>query len=156
MNKQTTTFLQPLVLATTLFIAAPLALAVDGEKLINMAKVATGGLTPGDTAGFPVTISQPGSYKLSGNLTVPNANTNAILITSDHVTVNLNGFAILGPTDCSGGLNPCVNEGTGSGITTGEIISVVSVRHILTSLSATVPFKAWARMVSFFMAIRIL
>jgi hypothetical protein len=52
-------------------------------------------------------------------LTVPNANTNAILITSDHVTVNLNGFTILGPTDCSGGLNPCVNEGIGSGITTG-------------------------------------
>jgi hypothetical protein len=42
-----------------------------------------------------VTIDTPGSYRLTGNLTPP-GNTDAILITADHVTVDLNGFAILG------------------------------------------------------------
>jgi hypothetical protein len=66
-----------------------------------------------------VTISEPGSYRLGSNLIVPNSNTNAIVITNSHVTLDLNGFAILGPTDCSGGNNPCANKGTGNGVTTG-------------------------------------
>ena len=118
MNKQTTTRLHALGLAAALLTAAPVALAVDGQKLIDMAKVAAGGLTPGDTPGFPVTISQPGSYKLSGNLTVPNPGTTAIEIAASHVTLDLNGFAILGITDCSSGLSPCVNAGNGVGIVT--------------------------------------
>ena len=32
------------------------------------------------------------------------------------MTLDLNGFAILGPTDCSGGLDPCAGAGTGNGI----------------------------------------
>ena len=129
MKKPTITFLQFLLYAIILCIAPPMTHAADGEKLINMAKVTTGGLTPGDAAGFPVTISQPGSYKLTGNLTVPNANTNAIVITSDHVTVNLNGFAILGPTDCSGGLTPCANAGNGKGISTTDVHFNISIRN---------------------------
>ena len=50
------------------------ARAADGEVLINQAKVNAGGITPGDTAGFPATLSRPGRYKLSGNLTVPAGN----------------------------------------------------------------------------------
>ncbi len=30
-----------------------------------------GAVTPGDTPGFPVTISLPASYRLAGNLTLP-------------------------------------------------------------------------------------
>ena len=44
------------------------ALAVDGVTLIDQNKALAGSVTPGDTPGFPVTISQPGSYRLSGNL----------------------------------------------------------------------------------------
>ena len=128
MNKQTTTLLHALGLAA-LLTAAPVALAVDGQKLIDMAKVAAGGLTPGDTPGFPVTISQPGSYKLSGNLTVPNPNTTAIEIAASHVTLDLNGFAILGPTDCSGGLNPCANAGFGNGIVTPGVQFNITLRN---------------------------
>jgi hypothetical protein len=51
-----------------------------------------------------------GSYRLSGNLTVPDVNTTAIDITSaaGSVTVDLNGFSIVGPVTCTigGGADP--------------------------------------------------
>jgi hypothetical protein len=80
-----------------LFGLASTAWAVDGVVDINQARALAGGVSPGDAAGFPVTISQAGSYRLTGNLTVPNANTTAISVTADNVTVDLNGFSILGP-----------------------------------------------------------
>ena len=125
MKKQIATQLKPLALAATLLapaaaIAAPQATA-DGPIIINQSKATVGGVTPGDAPGFPVTLSQPGSYKLSGNLTVPNSNTSAIEISADHVMLDLGGFAILGSTDCSGGLSPCANWGTGSGVYTAGI-----------------------------------
>jgi hypothetical protein len=92
------------------------AFAVDGQIAITQARAMAGGVTPGDAPGFPISINQPGSYVLSGILTVPNADTTAIEITASHVTLDFNGFAILGPTDCSGGLNPCAGEGSGFGI----------------------------------------
>ena len=98
--------------------AAMPAWAVDGVILIDQNKATAGSVTPGDAPGFPVSINQPGSYKLTGDLTVPDANTTAIEINASHVTLDLNGFAILGPTDCSGNLNPCANAGSGHGITT--------------------------------------
>ena len=45
--------------------------ASDGVIEINQARALQGGVTEGDTPGFPVTISQSGSYRLTGNLTVP-------------------------------------------------------------------------------------
>lgn len=70
------------------------ALAVDGVALINQSAVMAAG-------GFPYVISEPGSYKLSGNLVVP-ANTDGIDITVGNVTIDLNGFTILGPVACTG------------------------------------------------------
>ncbi len=104
-----------------LAILAPLTLplhAVDGVVLINQNTALAGSVTPGDTPGFPVTISLPGSYKLSGNLTVPDANTTAIEITVDGVTLDLNGFAIFGPTICTGvpAVTSCSPTGSGRGI----------------------------------------
>jgi hypothetical protein len=77
---------------SALFAALPAA-AVDGEILISQSRAASGGITPGDTAGFPVTISRSGSYKLSSNLSVTDA-TNAIEVTAADVTIDLNGFTI--------------------------------------------------------------
>jgi hypothetical protein len=91
--------------------------AVDGVILIDQNRALAGNVTPGDTAGFPVTITQPGSYRLSGNLTIPNGDTTAIQIVSSSVTIDLNGFSIIGPADCSGGF-PCASAGIGSGIAT--------------------------------------
>ena len=76
--------------------------AVDGVILIDQNKAMAGNVTLGDTPGFPVTISLPGSYRLSGNLTVPDANTTAIEVTAGGVSIDLNGFGIFGPTNCTG------------------------------------------------------
>ncbi|MFZ0929787.1 MAG: hypothetical protein WAN11_14365 [Syntrophobacteraceae bacterium] len=91
--------------------------AVDGVVLIDQARANAGGVTPGDTRGFPVTISRSGSYRLSSNLTVTKANTTCIEITSDDVTLDLNGFTISGPTVCTPGANKSVScSPTGNGI----------------------------------------
>lgn len=85
-----------------LTVATPTAvLAVDGVILIDQNKAMAGNITPGDAPGFPVTISQPGSYRLDGNLTLPDVNTNGIYIQADNVTIDLNGFSIIGPNVCT-------------------------------------------------------
>ncbi len=93
--------------------------AVDGVVLIDQSHALAGNITPGDAPGFPVTITQPGSYRLSGNLTVPDANTTAILVTADFVTIDLNGFSISGPVTCSSlSTMPaqCTSSGSGNGV----------------------------------------
>jgi hypothetical protein len=79
--------------AIFLGLLASSALAVDGVIEINQAKAAIGGVTPGDTAGFPVTISAAGSYRLTGNL-VADPGTVAIEITAANVRADLNGFKV--------------------------------------------------------------
>ena len=76
-------------------LVATAAGAVDGEILITQGKVNAGGITPGDTAGFPALLSRPGRYKLAGNLTVP-TNMNGIEVKANDVTLDLNGFTISG------------------------------------------------------------
>ncbi|MQQ99274.1 right-handed parallel beta-helix repeat-containing protein [Glaciimonas soli] len=66
--------------------------------------------------GFLVVISKPGSYQLTGNLNVPNANTTAIEINADNVTIDLNGFTIQGPARCSSRPVICSPTGPGNGI----------------------------------------
>ena len=91
---------------TILLAFAPAALAVDGTVLINQSTI-TNGLTGCPTGGhFPIVICQSGSYRLSGNLMVPDANTDVIRITANDVAIDLNGFSILGPG----------TKGTGIGI----------------------------------------
>ncbi len=65
---------------------------------------------------FPVRITQPGGYQLAGNLTVPDADTTAIEIDADNVTIDLGGFSILGPVLCG---SACAPSGSGIGIATG-------------------------------------
>jgi hypothetical protein len=94
------------------------AFAVDGVVLINQS-TALAGLGGCDTPGFPITICNPGSYKFSGNLTIADANTTAIVIATDDVTLDLNGFSIRGPVSCVKATFPvqCSATGTGDGIT---------------------------------------
>lgn len=101
----------------TMLPLAPAALAVDGTVLINQSTI-TNGLTGCPTGGhFPIVICQSGSYRLSGNITVPDANTDAIHINADNVTLDLNGFAVLGPATCTLGTAQCSTTGTGIGVT---------------------------------------
>ncbi|MCV2371339.1 right-handed parallel beta-helix repeat-containing protein [Roseateles oligotrophus] len=107
-----------LLVGSTLGLAGQ-ALAVDGVVLIDQARANAGGVTPGDAAGFPVSINQPGSYRLASNLTVPDANTNAIEINAPNVTLDLNGFSILGPNQCNvapSGVVGCSLTGSGVGV----------------------------------------
>jgi Periplasmic copper-binding protein (NosD) len=84
-----------LFLAALAALAPCVAHALDGEVLIDQAKVTAGGVTPADTPGFPVTISRSGKYKLTGNLAVP-AGTDGFVVTADNVTIDFNGFRIVG------------------------------------------------------------
>jgi len=88
---------------TRTFIAAALITtgsAAFAQASINQNMAIAGNVTPGDAAGFPVTISQSGSYKLTSNLYVPEGST-GISITSPNVTLDLNGFSIIGPKTCT-------------------------------------------------------
>ncbi len=111
--------------------------AVDGVVLISQVQALAGNVTPGDAPGFPVTISLPGSYRLSGNLTVPDANTIAIQIAADNVTIDLNGFSIIGPVVCTFGPVPsCGGDGVGSG--SGVVASVGDLYHNIKVANGTV------------------
>ena len=95
------------------------AAAVDGVIEINQARVLAGGITPADNPGFPVTIGTSGSYRLTGELEVPDASTTAIQVTTSDVTIDLNGFGIFGPTVCtqqSDSSVSCAPTGNGDGI----------------------------------------
>jgi len=87
------------------------AYAVDGVTEINQVRAAAGGVTPGDTPGFPVTLDHAGSYRLTGNLIVSDPNTTAITVTVGNVTIDLNGFEIA----CNTNPEPC-GSGGGTGI----------------------------------------
>ena len=86
-------FALAIVLTIGLVAIPSVSQAVDGVVIITQAQA--------NTKGFPVIINQPGSYQLASNLTVPDENTDAIKIAADNVTLNLNGFSILGPNTCS-------------------------------------------------------
>ncbi len=114
------------LLLASLMLAPASAWAVDGVIEINHARALAGGVTPGDGPGYPVTISQPGSYRLTSNLTQPDVDTHVIdassVDTLEGVSVDLNGFSILGGTACTpvGGNPPtsvdCSGAGSGVGV----------------------------------------
>jgi parallel beta-helix repeat protein len=95
-----------LAIAAGVLTAGP-AFATDGVIEINQARALAGGVTTGDTAGFPVLIDSAGSYRLTGNL-VATASMHAISVSGSDVTLDLNGFSI---------------SGSGSGLASGIHIS---------------------------------
>lgn len=71
----------------------------DGVVSINQAAALRGGVTPGDTRGFPVTLKVSGSYRLTGNLVDDDfAGPVIIEITADRVALDLNGFEVSSPS----------------------------------------------------------
>ena len=69
--------------------------AAYAQTTITQTK-AVNGLGGCDRPGFPVTICRPGSYKLTTNLRTSSENDPAVEISAPHVTLDLNGFAIIG------------------------------------------------------------
>lgn len=114
-------------LAAALLCASP-AFAGDGAIEIDQARALAGGVTPGDVAGFPVTLTRSGSYRLTGNLTVSDPAAHAILVNVDGVTLDLAGFQIQGPVLCTGsGATLSCGAGSGAGIQ-APALARISVR----------------------------
>jgi hypothetical protein len=111
------------VISFVFLLATQPALASDGVLEINQACVATGCFT-GDNPGFPITITKEGPYVFTSDIDVTGEsvpeNINAIFINApgqEGVTINLNGFRIVGPTFCLGTpVTSCTKAGTGIGI----------------------------------------
>jgi hypothetical protein len=112
-------------------VVAPRGFA-SGVVEINQSRALAGGVTPGDAAGFPVTISLPGSYRLTSLLDVRGAaepeNTTAIDVAASDVTIDLAGFRINGPVGCSNWPAPVVCGPAGSGV--GIRVSSASFRNL--------------------------
>ena len=123
-------FARKLVIALALWSALGLAHAVDGVFEIND-DCAQVGCFAGDTVGYPVSIGQSGSYRLTGNLIVPDLDTTAIQVTSDNVSIDLNGFEIRGPLPCTVGPVTCPPPGLGAGISSGAANLTVANGHII-------------------------
>ena len=116
----------PFVLATWLLLPADAAWSVDGVLEINQACVNTGCFS-GDSAGFPVTIdgSAGRSYRLTGDLVVPNVNASGITISTHDVRIDLNSFTIIGAACVGATSSSCrPTSGNGSGVSGGQGISV--------------------------------
>jgi len=118
--------LVPIIPLLFLFAFAGPAFAVDGVLEINQACAVQTGCFSGDSAGWPVTIDGTAgrSYRLTGDLVLPNANTNGIYITTHDVRVDLGGFTIIG-TACVGATDSSCRpaSGTGSGIRVDDILT---------------------------------
>ena len=72
---------------------AALTTPAAGEIIITHAKALAGNITPGDTPGYPVTISLPGSYKFESTLVVP-PGSHGIVVNNDDVTIDFAGFRL--------------------------------------------------------------
>jgi len=105
------------------------AAAQDGVREIDQSCAVTGGCFTGDAAGFPVTITAAGSYRLTTNLTLSDASLDAIVVNTSNVHIDLGGFAIVGPVVCSGTILSCAPAGTGSGIEGGSTREDIRVEN---------------------------
>ncbi len=104
------------------------AFTSDGVLEINQACAENTGCFTGDSAGFPVTIQNPGSYRLTGSLLLTDVNVSAIVITSLRVTIDLNRFELRGPVGCggNGATLVCAPSGSGVGVTGGGGVTILN------------------------------
>jgi len=112
-------------------VAASTAWAVDGVVEINQAKILANG-------GFPYTIAQPGSYRLTGNIDVSGLptphNVTAFIIGARNVTLDLNGFTIRGPLTCSLGTSSGASLTCSTTGGSGQGVVVVSPAYDATTI----------------------
>jgi len=93
-----------------------LGAALAAPNMAWAAEVATNENAPSVEAKFLVAISEPGTYRLTGNLVVLDANTTAIEVNADDVIIDMNGFSIRGLGTCTAPPVSCSPRGTGNGI----------------------------------------
>lgn len=71
------------------------AAGIADEILITQTKALQGGITPGDSPGFPITLTQPGTYKFGSDITPP-PGVEGIVVQEADITIDLNGFRLYG------------------------------------------------------------
>lgn len=104
--------------------------AAAGVSFIDQSRALAGDITPGDAPGFPVSIKQGGSYRLSSDLVITDLSTTGIEIdTSQPVSIDLNGFSIRGSHN--GGPRPCqaITPGNGIGTASNSNSNSVEIRN---------------------------
>ena len=114
----TTLSLKRLAISAFSLLVISVSSTAHAQVAIDQNRAMAGNVAPGDTPGFPVTLSLAGSYKLTSNLVVP-ANAKGIQISADGVTLDLNGFSITGPVTCNHSMSPpctAAADATGHGI----------------------------------------
>ena len=118
----------PVVAVALLVVRA--AFAGDGVTEINQAIAVAGGVNGDLVAAPPVSwfwITQPGSYRLTGNLTIP-LGSSGIQIDSINVTLDMGGFVVSGANACSANpLTTCTHSTTRPAIVSGQFL--VAVRN---------------------------
>jgi hypothetical protein len=138
MSQRTKIYRVLLACSLLLGLAVP-ALAVDGVIEINQATVAAAG-------GFPFTITQAGSYRLTSNLAVTGG-THGIAISVANVSIDLNGFTIsgTGAPSTAGvyasdgyGFNTTVSNGTVQGMGVGVELATTARVEKVRALNNTV------------------
>jgi hypothetical protein len=130
------TVMQPslsLLLILALAYAGP-ALASDGALEISQPCAVSTGCFTGDTPGFPVDVTEPGSYVLTSDLNhdpTVHGNTEIVRILADDITLDLNGFTIRSTstcddTSCPGGTVDGIDSGNGDRVTirNGRVVGV--------------------------------
>jgi hypothetical protein len=98
--------MKKLCLPLFLIVAALFTQQLCAQTQINQSNISS----------FPYTITKPGSYILTSNLTVSAANTTAIMVYASDVTIDLNGFSIIGPMSCTA--SGCSSSSSGYGVNT--------------------------------------
>ena len=108
----------PVIVLITGFLLATSTWAGDGVLEINQTCAKETGCFPGDTPGYPVTITGAAgrSYRLTSDLGVSGQNTTAIEIAARDTTIDLAGFRITCTSFTPPStLQPCSEAGPGTG-----------------------------------------
>ncbi|MGB5810713.1 MAG: right-handed parallel beta-helix repeat-containing protein [Polyangiales bacterium] len=95
-----------LLMASTMAMSLSVpASADDGVFEIKHACATHTGCFAGDAPGYPVNLSEAGSYRLTSNLSVPGTGTtrSGIFVIADHIDIDLNGFQIAGDAGSTAG-----------------------------------------------------
>lgn len=124
----------------SILAATALAFATFGasaQVVITTSTIAAGGITAGDAAGYPATISSFGSYKLGGNVGGAASGISAIEITGNDVVLDLNGFTVFNSTSCTKVGHPTGNTCVGSTPTSQALIKITGSRVIVKNGTAT-------------------
>lgn len=108
-----------------------LAGANPGALEINQDCAAVGCFA-GDTAGFPVTITQPGSYVLTSDLSLTMGDAIDVSANASPIDIDLNGHTIDGGATCTGdpAVTSCTPSPSNYGISVGGATDNPAVAHI--------------------------